>query len=183
MNEIINGILAVVSIFVACIIIISAACIIWEMLRDVIYNRFKKEPKKHDLNMNLPKRFQLLNDLSIECHDRSRSNGFWDKPSNVGEKLMLIVSELSEALEADRKNKYSTNINEIEWHNDWHLKDESKDKEIFLKLIKDTHEDEIADVFIRLFDYSGGMNIPIGDHIAAKIGYNSTRPYKHGKNY
>ena len=47
--------------------------------------------------------------------------------------------------------------------------------------IKDTHEDEIADVFIRLFDYCGGMNIPIGDHIAAKISYNSTRPYKHGK--
>jgi NTP pyrophosphatase (non-canonical NTP hydrolase) len=176
MNEaIIYGILTVVIVF--------AACVMWEMSKNVMFNGLKKELKKQDLNINLPKKFQLLNDLSIECHDRSRANGFWDKPSNIGEKLMLIVSELSEALEADRKSKYSTNINEIEWHNDWHLKDESKDKEIFLKLIKDTHEDEIADVFIRLFDYCGGMNIPIGDHIAAKIGYNSTRPYKHGKNY
>ena len=175
MNEVIYGILAVVIVF--------AACAMWEMSKNVMFNGLKKELKKQDFNMNLLEKFQLLNDLSIECHERSRSNGFWDKPSNVGEKLMLIVSELSEALEADRKSKHSTNINEIEWHNDWHLKDESKDKEIFLKLIKDTHEDEIADVFIRLFDYCGGMNIPIGDHIAAKISYNSTRPYKHGKNY
>lgn len=174
-QAIIYGILAVVIVF--------AASLIWGMLKDTMYNGLKEEPKKSNINMNLPKEFQLLNDLSTECHNRSRSNGFWDKPSNVGEKLMLIVSEVSEALEADRKSKFSPNINEIEWNNDWHLKDESKDKETFLKLIKDTHEDEIADVFIRLFDYCGGMNIPIGDHIAAKINYNSTRPYKHGKNY
>ena len=71
---------------------------------------------------------------------------------NIGELLMLIVSELGEALEAHRKNKFAnsdalnilyqkeTNVNLIS---------------AFERFEKDTLEDEIADVFIRIFDIAG----------------------------
>ena len=37
-----------------------------------------------------------------EIHETNKSKGFWDKDRNIGELLMLTVSELSEALEAHR---------------------------------------------------------------------------------
>jgi NTP pyrophosphatase (non-canonical NTP hydrolase) len=57
------------------------------------------------------------------------------------------------------------------------------DNKDFLINIKDTFEDEIADVFIRLFDLCGYMDIDIEKHIQAKMQYNKTRPYKHDKKY
>lgn len=121
-----------------------------------------------------------LNQLSKECHKYSRTKGFWDGPTNIGEKLMLIVSEVSEALEADRKGRKADlqkfNAREED-------KEEFHFESDFQQTIKDTFEDEIADVFIRLFDLCGGLGIDIERHIELKIKYNQTRPYKHGKKY
>lgn len=44
-----------------------------------------------------------LNALAKEIHLEAMDKGFWDKDRNLGEMLMLIVSELSEALEAHRE--------------------------------------------------------------------------------
>jgi NTP pyrophosphatase (non-canonical NTP hydrolase) len=82
-------------------------------------------------------------------------NGTGKDPNrNIGELLMLIVSELSEALEAHRKGIF---VNcDIDDYIDF-----SKKYFIpwFEKHIKDTFEDEIADVFIRLFDLCGYLEI------------------------
>jgi len=50
---------------------------------------------------------KTINELSKEVHQNAVDKGWWeDKESfNVAEKLMLIVSEVSEAMEADRKGK------------------------------------------------------------------------------
>ena len=96
---------------------------------------------------------------------------------------MLVVSELSEALEADRKNKhadfetYQTKLNSEP--NRVFVKQSS----LFQEYIKDTFEDEIADAMIRLFDLCGYMDIDIEKHIDLKLKYNQGRPNKHGKNY
>ena len=91
---------------------------------------------------------------------------------------MLIVSELSEAMEADRKKKAFRQIS-------WNEFDFSKqyDRELFENNIKNSFEDEIADTFIRLFDLVGYMDIDIDWHIKQKLAYNKTRPHKHDKAY
>lgn len=123
----------------------------------------------YDLIENLP-----LNRLSILFHERSKSKGFWDEPREIGTKLMLIVSELSEALEADRNGKHA---NMEKYYKGIAYAD------IFETYIKDTFEDEIADAFIRLLDLCGYLNIDIEKHVFLKMKYNDLRPYKHGKLY
>ena len=49
--------------------------------------------------------------------------------------------------------------------------------------IKDTVQDEIADAIIRLLDFSHKFGIDLDFHIKAKLEYNASRPYKHGKTY
>ena len=99
-----------------------------------------------------------VSDWIKECYGNARRKGFWDKKRNVGEALMLIVSELGEAIEAHRGGKFGI-------------------------LQKDTFEDELADTAIRLFDLCGGLGIPLEKQIAWKMAFNKTRAKKHGKKY
>lgn len=92
--------------------------------------------------------------------------GFWkDKDSrNKDEMVMLIVSELGECLEAHRKN--------ISFPLTVRGQIESKEKatamlnrpmigwnDLFIRICKDTLEDEMADVIIRSLDYVAGWKI------------------------
>ena len=79
-----------------------------------------------------------LNELSEICHSIAVEKGFWDGQRNIGELLMLIVTELAEAMEAHR----------IQDH--------------------DNFKEEIADSFIRLLDLCGGLKIDIEEEIAKK---------------
>ena len=92
-----------------------------------------------------------LNELSRLCHRIAVEKGFWEKERNIGEALMLIVTELAEAMEAHR------------------IQDQENFKE------------EIADSFIRLLDLCGGLGIDIEEEISRKSQKNKKRPYKHGK--
>ena len=99
---------------------------------------------------------------------------------NIGELLMLVVSELGEALEAHRKNRFT----KVKWLEGYEKDLKTSDFPlVFERSIKDTFEDEIADVFIRLFDLCGYLGIDIEKYIKAKMAYNKTRPKKHGKEY
>lgn len=130
--------------------------------------------------------------LAGKIHKIAREKGFWDTDRNVGELLMLVVSELGEALEAHRKGKksdlmsYNESIKELMKKGFW---DEPGDlfkdwrKQFFEAYIKDTFEDEIADTIIRLLDLSEGLGIDIEWHINEKIKYNQTREKLHGKKY
>lgn len=122
-------------------------------------------------------------ELSKQIHDNARDKGFWDKDRNVGEMLMLIVSEASEAMEADRIGKYS----------DWLLGDppiiqvdqldDAEFKRLFESQVKGTMEDELADVVIRCMDFMYARNADLEWHIKAKMRYNKMRPHMHGKKY
>ena len=94
---------------------------------------------------------QTLQELTKLCHKTAVAKGFWDEKRNIGEALMLIVTELAEAMEAYR----------------------IQDNENF--------KEELADAFIRLFDLCGGLNVDIAKQITKKVEKNKTRPYKHGK--
>ena len=94
-----------------------------------------------------------INELIEKSHCLAKEKGFWDNYRPISECLMLIVTELAEACEADRRGD-ERNFNE-----------------------------EIADTFIRLGDLCGYLEIDIEKEINAKIKINKRRPYKHGKCY
>jgi NTP pyrophosphatase (non-canonical NTP hydrolase) len=83
----------------------------------------------------------------------ANSKGFkvdWDTAPTY---LMLIVTELSEAMEQWRDNH------------------------------KEGFREEIADAFIRLFHLVGdlGLKEEMVERILDKLKYNETRPYRHGR--
>lgn len=57
----------------------------------------------------------MINQLAQDVYKNAKEKGFYDdgKANNIGERIALIHSELSEALEADRKNKHA-NLKEYE---------------------------------------------------------------------
>jgi len=78
------------------------------------------------------------------------------------EKMLLIVSEISEALEEFRDGR---GLNEI------YFKDR-KPEGIPI---------EIADAVIRIFDFCEANGIDLESALSMKMTYNDTRPYMHGK--
>ena len=120
-----------------------------------------------------------LDELSKVIHDIAKSKGFWDKPSETGTLLMLVTSELSEALEADRKGKYA----DMQRFSEDSVYMKGSFVNSFEECIKDTFEDELADSLIRILDIAASRNIDIQEHVLLKLKYNQTRPYKHGKKY
>lgn len=119
-----------------------------------------------------------LNKLSQEIYNNNKEKGFWDKERNVGEILMLITSELGEAMEAHRKGRFAP-LEIIKNIKAGAISEEN----FFEKQVKDTHEDEIADALIRILDYCGGKNIDIDYFVKEKLNYNKTREKLHGKLY
>jgi len=114
-----------------------------------------------------------INELCQKAHENARAKGFWETEDmtdvlysagridvhlassldcvNISSKLMLIVSELAEALEALRNGD------------------------------DDNFAEELADVAIRLGDLCGGLCINLEREIIKKMEKNRKRGYKHGK--
>lgn len=122
-----------------------------------------------------------LENLAARIHDTAVDKGFWPSPPetrNFGEQIALIHAEASEALEAHRDGKpdlYFAGPNGVEYQ----------------QFLLDTFKPEgalaeLADVVIRALDSMNAMNTTeytIDEIIEAKMAYNATRPYKHGKSY
>jgi len=119
----------------------------------------------------------MLNEIAKLAYETARDKGFWDKDRNIGEQLMLVVTELSEALEAHRKSDdFTGGI-------DNNTKQKIYNNPVLFAEYKDCFPAEIAGAFIRLFDFCGGHKIDIEFWIIAAMEYNKTRGYKHSKNY
>lgn len=96
-----------------------------------------------------------LNRYAKDCHKRAIDKGFWDEPHGGGHYLMLSICELSEAVEADRIGKWAKltpeQIEELRGL------EGAAFAQMFLREVKDTVEDEIADAVIRLLDLLGHL--------------------------
>lgn len=98
--------------------------------------------------------------LTSACHNAASVAGWWDKngvpikenPYCFSNKLMLIVSELAEAMEGDRKGLM-----------DQHLPHRT------------SREVELADALIRICDLAGAYGMDLGGAVAEKMAYNATR--------
>jgi NTP pyrophosphatase (non-canonical NTP hydrolase) len=102
----------------------------------------------------------MLDDLAISLHEVAVEKGFWPEDVDdifIAKQCMMIVSEVTEAMEAVRKDKGEEEISK-----------------------------EIADILIRTLDLYAGL-VEAGytklslDHVLKeKTNFNKTRPEKHG---
>ena len=93
------------------------------------------------------------NELKDKAHSNAVKHGFWNERNSNEHCLMLVVIEISEAVEAHRNGK----IHDIEAFDRYN--GGISDEECFERFIKDSVADEMADVAIRLFDLAGAWGI------------------------
>jgi len=123
-----------------------------------------------------------MNELRDKIYKNAKDKGFWDQERNIGEALMLIVTELAEGLETHRSTGKIKLVDSMVKKAMTEMSDEEF-KEHFAVMVKDSFQDEMADSIIRILDLCGGLDIDIDWHIAAKMRYNATRSRLHGKTY
>lgn len=96
----------------------------------------------------------------------AKDHGWHDIPRTFGDRVALIHSELSEALEEFRDGQAFGAI---------HYKDCGADppKPCGVAI-------ELADAIIRIAELCQAESIPLEKALAVKLEYNRTRPYRHG---
>jgi NTP pyrophosphatase (non-canonical NTP hydrolase) len=114
---------------------------------------------------------QVLATVAQACWQTAEDHGFNEvtidgitRPRSTGERAMLVVTELAELFEAVRKNEADTPSDHITGFT--------------------YREEEWADVVIRAFSHGiedGVSAERLAAAIIAKMAYNNTRPYRHGK--
>lgn len=101
---------------------------------------------------------EQIRTMAHAIHQNAKDHGWWDSPREDGTIAMLIVTEIAEAVEAQRNGG-----------------GESDKIPGFSK-----EEEEFADAVIRILDFSGAKGYRLGQAIIAKHEFNKTRPHMHG---
>ena len=126
--------------------------------------------QREELTSNLAEEKELtINGLVKQAHENAVNKGFWDtynrvidelwskdyvediRTAYINQFLILTIGEISEAVEGLRKGD------------------------------ADNFKEELADVYIRLSDLVGGLEIDIETEIKKKMDKNKTREKMHGK--
>lgn len=106
------------------------------------------------MNEKINTRLWNLNDWSQHCWSEECNSGWsqFDVEPNVPVKIALIHSELSEALEGDRKGLMDDHLPE-----------------------RKAFEVELADTLIRIFALAGGHKLDLEGAVREKMEYNQNR--------
>jgi NTP pyrophosphatase (non-canonical NTP hydrolase) len=105
--------------------------------------------------------------LQVRAGDNARKHGFGFPTNNaeINEKLLLIVSEITEAMDELRAGIQPTQVYT-----------EFPDKPCGFGI-------ELADAVIRILDLASCLGIDLEGLILQKMTYNEGRPFKHGKEF
>ena len=96
-----------------------------------------------------------LNELRDEAYSIAKANGWHEEEHSDEHWIMLVITEIAEAVQADRKNLHA----DVEAFKKYeHTLDF---KENFERQIKNTVEDELSDVVIRCLDLAGLRSISL----------------------
>jgi len=95
---------------------------------------------------------QQIQVYAKEIHRTAVEKGWWEGDRNLRVVFMLFITELSEAVEAHREDRWASSDKFKEMLEDVEFKEDSF-KHFFNLHIKDTVEDELADTYIRILDH------------------------------
>ena len=106
-----------------------------------------------------------LNTLRDRAYKIACEHGFHDEELSNEHCLCLVICELMEAVEADRKGRLGKKC-KSRFNIDYNrypalVEEEKRFKSSFEKNVKDSLPDELADAVIRLFDLAGMRNISL----------------------
>lgn len=93
-----------------------------------------------------------IRELQCQIYTQNVGMGWWSKPRETGTCLMLIVSEIAEAMEGDRKS----------------LMDDHLPHRPMIEV-------ELADAIIRILDLAAHKNLDMAGAMREKLAYNRTR--------
>ena len=94
---------------------------------------------------------KTLEELKEKAYKNACKKGFHDRAYRNTHWLALVAVEMSEAIEADRNGIHSISREEFEER----MKNGESHKVTFERFVKDSVEDELADVVVRLLDFAG----------------------------
>lgn len=102
-----------------------------------------------------------LNQLRDEAYAIAREHGFHEQKHSLKHSLMLVITEMAEAVQADRKG-LRANMKAYDY---WTEKEGDGFKDTFPDVYKSclsgTVEDELSDIVIRLMDMAGVYDIDL----------------------
>lgn len=98
-----------------------------------------------------------LNELRDKAYQCAVAHGWHEENLSDEHFLCLVISELMEAVEADRKGRHANQAN-FEYYMKQRKCDDGEFMYAFKHGIKDSVEDELADACIRLLDLAGLRN-------------------------
>lgn len=112
--------------------------------------------------MNLPTK-EELNALRDECYKIACEHGWHDEEHSERHFLCLVISELMEAVEADRIDRHADleSLNDAAREYPW--------VRCFALYVKDTVENELADAAIRILDLAGLQDCDIGEAVTVRL--------------
>lgn len=124
-----------------------------------------------------------IKDLVKQAGDVARAAGWHDKEINVGEQLMLIVTEVAEAMEDVRIANENYKLDQLyftdpigtQYTEPTYL---LEGRQILRKPVG--FPSELADIVIRVAHLAYRMNIDLNDAVHKKMMYNATRTHRHG---
>lgn len=102
------------------------------------------------------------NELKDKAHSNAVKHGFWEGRPSDKHFLCLVISELMEAVNAHRRNKFArvpASRKETIFDDRTFYHENKYFRENFEEYVKDTVEDELADAAIRLLDLAGANNL------------------------